>query len=158
MKGNDFMDIPYTCSGYGIILDDYELKPNAIMNLYKNLSQEYKDFLGIDESVKDMQQEDSEADPEDLIEGFIEEYENDKYCWDGVTGFIVDWINFTEFNGRTVFRYEDYCIYVRATLPENEDERNKIPTTERIDEIIKKYVNPYLETNHTPEWLMITLE
>ncbi len=93
--------------------------------------------------------EDSDLTPNDdeSKEAFVESYENDTYCWSGLEGLLVDYINDYECDHEVVFRFEDYCIVVMAGIPENEEQKKRMLTQEDIAKILQKYLPVLLEEN-----------
>ena len=87
---------------------------------------------------------------EDLVEEgiaescFVEDYMDDVHCVDGIEAILIRCINDNECHGKDVFLYDDYCIYVGARIPANDDEKAELLTTESIRTILAKYLNPIL--------------
>ena len=145
-----------SCYGYGAVIEKSDVRESAYEEMRKKLVESdwdiKRDYL---EFLEDENREDCSSSFEHWIKSV---YENETYLWSGFEGFLVDYINHVEFNDETILRYEDYCIYVAATLPSNEEERAKIPTTEQIRSIIEKYVNPYYVEPKTCSWETIELD
>lgn len=108
----------------------YEMFPASIM-------QRYRDF------TESLDKEDTDnMSKEEMLEQFIDSYENDTYMWNREEGLLCDIINESEFPGeQPVFRYEDGYLYVSADIPEDETEREHMLTKEQIRKIIAKYLN-----------------
>lgn len=71
----------------------------------------------------------------------------------GINGLIADVINTERANGPFMFR--DSCIYVEATLPEDDDERESMITMKQIRELLTEYVGPLVSNKLRFEWLQI---
>lgn len=93
--------------------------------------------------------EDEELDPADdeSKEKFVDSYENESltFCSTGLEQLIADYINDHVFNHEVVFRYEDYILGVESTIPEDEEDKKRIPTKKQIKEALITYLNPLLE-------------
>ena len=98
--------------------------------------------------------EDNDLDPEDTEskEEFVENYENETYCWHGLEGLIADHINDCECNHNVVFRHDYYILGVMPRIPENNKERDTMLTQENIKILLTKYLNPLLEEPVIIDW------
>ena len=76
-------------------------------------------------------------------------YENDTSLISGIEGVVVELIN-NQYYQDNVFNYEDYCIFVPATIPI--DEEDHIPTQKEIREILAKYLNPLIKEPISVGW------
>ena len=85
----------------------------------------------------------------------MDEYEDNTLGTDnsGMNGLIADVINTERANGPFMFR--DCCIYVEATLPEDDDERENMITMKQIREFLTEYVGPLVRNKLCFEWLLI---
>lgn len=129
---------------FGIVLDSSaRFKDNAavlFMNLWY-LTTEY----GQDTYMTYCEDSDLDPSQNESKEAFVDSYENEVYCWDGLEGLITDYINDYECNHEVRFRNEDYCIAVPATVPKNAEERNRMLTQEDIIRILQKYFSALLK-------------
>lgn len=137
--------------GYGTIIDNAELKMGAAKYVLENFASqeildEFKDFC---KDNADM------IDSEAAEELFVEEYEDPIYYDSGIYGLLVRCINDREFGGSRKFAYEDYCIYVGARIPDNDDEKADMLTKEDIRKILAKYLTPILKNGVTVQFLEI---
>ena len=98
---------------------------------------------------------------EDLVEdgvaesSFVEDYMDDTHCVDGIEAILIRCINDNECHGKDVFLYDDYCIYVGARIPANDDDKAALLTMENIRAILAKYLNPILTKSVNVELLEI---
>ena len=101
---------------------------------------------------------DNELDPDDeeTYTEYMDMYEDASLGTGnaGTEGFIADVLNTLSGAAGNPFRYCDSCIFVEATLPENDADRDKMLTTERIRKLIAEHVEP-LVYSVSPEWLLI---
>lgn len=91
--------------------------------------------------------EDEELDPanDESKEKFVDNYENETFCSTGLEQLIADYINVNKFGYETVFRYEDYVLGVEPTIPDDEEDKKRLPTKKQIQEVLAECLNPLLE-------------
>ena len=91
--------------------------------------------------------EDGKLDPADdeSKEEFVDSYENETFCSTGLEQLIADYINDHVFSHETVFRYEDCVLGVEPTIPDDEEDKKRLPTKKQIQEVLAEYLNPLLE-------------
>lgn len=138
--------------GYGVDMSRTEFIPNAAKYILEHFASEdlRGDFRAFCEDNPELV-EDGEAE-----EIFIDEYEDDLTYASGIEAFIVRCINDNECPTADAFAYNDYCIYVGARIPANDEEKAKMLTQEDIRRILVKYLNPILESDVTVEFLEIS--
>ena len=143
--------------GYGIDCskDSYRYRPDAMKELWeraKNIDwvkEGYAEYCGSNEL---------DPDDEETYTEYMESYEDalQRTYNAGTEGFIADVINTLSGTAGNPFRYRDSCIFVEATLPEDDDDRNVIPTKKRIREIFEEFVGPLVYHNSArPAWIQI---
>ena len=127
--------------GYGVDMSKAKYKPGAHGYVFKHfassgLLEEYEAFVKSNEDLI----RDGEAE-----EIFVGEFVNEYDYSTGIDAFLVRCINDNEFGGKTFLYYDDYCIYVSARVPEDDEDKKEMLTKERIREILTAYLNPVLE-------------
>ena len=137
--------------GYGVVMDNVEFKLDAAKYVLDNFAtqeilDEFNEFRKYNDDITD----DDEA-----KEIFVDEYEDPIYCEGGICGLLVRCINAHECGESHKFAYEDYCIYVGARIPADDDEKSGMLTMDDIRKILAKYLNPILKNNVNVEFLEI---
>ena len=137
---------------FGIEVDDsLNLKDNYKEIFIKNRRSKNNSF---DDLYKEYC-EYNELDPDGGFEKeFLDDYDDDG-CLCGFYGLITTLIN--EELGNSWFEYEDSCVGVAATLPENDNAKNDIPSRERIAEILHDYFDDLTDDVIEPNWLEINI-
>ncbi len=136
--------------GYGVCTENAQWNKNAAATFFNKYAVRSKRILSKyfnyrSEQIEENRKEEGDVLREsDLMGAFCSEYENGTYCWTGLEAIIVDTINDIDFAGKTVFRFEDHCIYVAPEIPANEYERQKMLTQEEIGQILSKYLDELL--------------
>ena len=147
-----------TYQGYGFYEDETHLTQTAYEDLYKKIKASNSELKELIHSYYEENKSDYENE-EDSFYDFCEEYyENTLFLWHGIEGVIVDFLNEQVYNNKTVFKYEDCCYHVEATLPKDDSERDAMPTLVSIRDIIRKWIAPYYTTLPAIEWKTIYLD
>ena len=141
-----------TYMGFGLDLSSVECKPDAAEMLWKRAQKfdaiklKYTNFCElIDyEPGQDMT---------GLFEEFLEEYEDDTGMVEGFEGLLLDTLNAAA--GSKVFKYEDYCIFVEATLPKDEEARKSMMTQEMVCGLFAAYASDLFEKPPVITWHII---
>ena len=135
--------------GYGMRYDNASWKKTANKDFFHSRAKKVQ-------WIADMYRDYCEAyalSPEGGFEDeFVDDYENDTFLWNGLTGMVTDVINDAEFGGITVFRDGDHCIYVAAGIPVDDEMKLRMPTQKDIRRILCEYVNPLLEEPAMVMW------
>lgn len=133
--------------GYGCRTDTINWKDNAYDTLLEMVKQDK--YLGND-FKKYYDDNISEFDTEaECFEYWVDcVYENDTGLISGIEGIIVELIN-GQYQSE-VFTYEDYCIFVQATIPIDEDDY--VPTQKEIREVLAKFLNPLIKEPISVGW------
>lgn len=76
---------------------------------------------------------------------FVQTFEDD-YTGCGLGGLLARVINDAAFEGEDYFLYKDGCLYIKAEIPFDEEEKQAIPTVKDIQCLLAEYLNPLL--NH----------
>ncbi len=139
-----------TYEAYGITIESIQWKDDSgkiLMDLY------LKDTENKETYHEYCEDNNLKPDDESSMEEFIEDYENETYCWCGREAILTDIINCTEFNGEDVFRTEDNAIFVPAYIPA--DKNSAIITREDIKDVLGKYISLIAEKPVEITWLTI---
>ena len=130
--------MPYINIGYGIIVSNLTLKPNAAYILLQEHTTE---------TIGDKYREtccDENGVPFSLTpqtaQMFAEDYQNDTYCYHGFWGMLTDIINEERQLNAYCFSYEDNCIYVPAHVPENNEAKMEMLTQKDIRRLLETYL------------------
>lgn len=138
--------------GYGVDTSakSYQYRPDARHYIMENLASK-----SLKEEYKNFREENEDLNEEEALDVFFNEYEDEETGNCDIEGVLVRCMNENECGGRNVFRYDNYCIYVRNCIPKDEEERSKMLTMEEISVILAKYLNPILKSLVTIESLDI---
>jgi ATP-dependent protease Clp ATPase subunit len=140
--------------GYGICLDNVQFKPDAA---YLLLSQHMTDII-LEQYTELF--ETSDGAPAMLTpqtaDAFAKEYQNDETCARGLPALIVDIINEERDFIRHPFTYEDQCIYIPATVPIDNEDRDAMLTQKDIQRILSEYLTPLVTESFECNYLDIT--
>lgn len=135
--------------GYGIVTDSLKWANNAYETLFswalkdKDLKEEIEAYY--------QENRDDYSSAEACFYDFVEDwYENETFLWGGIEGLVTDMINTFEYDGDTVFYYEDCCIYVPAYIPLTKNSR--VITQEDISRVLDKYLSPLVDGIISADW------
>ena len=122
--------------GYGIDTSVVNYKDDAC-NILWNMT---KDTPWVKEAYENYCEDNNLHKGEESQEAFIKDYERDVFdSSSGIEAFIADYLS----NGnKRPYVYDDYVIHIPATLPKDEEERNKLMTTTEIDKQIIDIFKP----------------
>ena len=137
--------------GYGVDLSRTNFKPEAPKYIIEHLApasilEQFKEYCA--ENSKNLEEMEAAL-------CFSDEYENDVHYIRGIEALLVDCINIAECDGNDTFLYDDYCIYVGARIPADEQHRASLLTMQDIQKILAKYLNPILIDTVRIEFLEI---
>lgn len=95
------------------------------------------------------------TDDDEAKREFVDMYgdESSGCCMEGL---IARFINDREFDGADYFVGRDGCLYVLATIPVDDEDRQAMPTQKEIQSLLAKYLNPLLEEPATIDWLEVS--
>lgn len=141
--------------GYGIDTSNTEsfvLRPDAediLWEKIRDIDWVKEDYAGFCDGIG-LDPADSET-----YSDYMDEYEDNTLGTDnsGMNGLIADVINTERVDGP--FYYRDSCIFVEATLPEDDDERESMITMKQIRELLTEFVGPLVSNKLRFEWLQI---
>lgn len=137
--------------GYGVDLSRTNFKADAPKYIIEHLApssilKQFKEYCA--ENSEDLNEVEATL-------CFADEYESDIHYIRGIEALLVDCINLSECDGNDTFLYEDYCIYVGARIPVDEKHKASLLTTQDIQRILAKYLNPLLIDTVCVEFLEI---
>ena len=137
--------------GYGVAEENLRLRLTAyeklqeLVNGCPELRIRWEEYLEEHETPGE--------DTDDLFEDWAEAYENETTGESGIWALLCDIINGTEYGWDDVFRYEDCCLYVAATLPANKNSR--VITQEDVCHMLSKYLTPLVMKTADVRWYEI---
>jgi len=79
----------------------------------------------------------------------------DEFAGYGMEGLIARFINDKELGGADYFLGRNGCLYVQATVPLDDEDREGMPTQKEIQMLLAKYLEPLLLEPAVIEWVEI---
>lgn len=140
--------------GYGVILDKCKFKEDAVLLLMDRaleLNDEILDAYAVSCSNYGFSRDTAEA-----KRFFVENFTDDYGCGSDAEGLLARVIDDADFDGAEVFVSKDGCLYVQATVPADDEEKEILPTQEEIRNLLAIYLNPLLEEPAEICWLNIS--
>lgn len=74
---------------------------------------------------------------------FVETYEDD-YTGCGLVGMLARMINDADFDGEDFFVAKGGCLYVKAEIPVDDEDKQLMPTQRDIQMLLSLFLNPLL--------------
>ena len=120
--------------GYGMIVEELNLKPNFVPILMTHLITENrrKDYMDF-------------CNNENLTPGEYETFEQYcdyafcNYAYTLLSGLTIIFSEYNKLSEDNQFKCEDYCIYYPERIPEDENERNEILTKQQIRKMMTEF-------------------
>lgn len=98
---------------------------------------------------------DISKDDADSFGMFVDGYESE-YGGSDIAGLATDIINEVNFSGDAVFRCGYDSIYVEPYIPQDDDEKKRLPSVKRIKTILAEHLNPLLTEPVVLNWLDVS--
>lgn len=134
--------------GYGVVFSQESFKEDAaVLLLDKALDMGNDELYHKHEAFCDNYGYSFESQPGK--EEFVDTFEDDN-TGSGLGGLLARVINDADFDGADYFVCKDGCLYVKAGIPFDDEEKQAVPTVKDIQCLLSVYLNPLLNKPCSP--------
>lgn len=95
-------------------------------------------------------------DSRDGMKEYVEFFEDD-YTGCGLGALLARVIDDAAFEGEDYFVFKDNCLYVKAEIPIDDEDKQRMPTVKDIQRLLSVYLNPLLESPCSPCYIEVVI-